>query len=564
MISLSHVMMPAQGAPRLAALAAVAVFAITLMLRLGFMPAGDSPVIFSGDETEMHEAALGMVMGVPPQRLIWPGGLMRLAALAHLGVTWLADASMPKSPDGLARHLGQVLLHPEGAMWWMRFCGALTLAAGFAAAAWMAVRAGAPLLWATGLLTAASVFPLHWMSGCMATPDAMAWGLALVSLSITWSGGVFTGAVIAGLAVGTKMTTLPLLPAFALMAVAGGKMDVRRAAANWGCGLLLGLLVANPYFLAEPVRLMKTMTGVLRFRAGDVTGMAGALTLLGQSLPVWLCVLGFAALVAAWKWRLRAATVGAVLSALWLIQACAASRQVMERYFSPLGMLLLFLVLVVLLPVLATAQGRMRQVFSLLVVLLAAGSCVDGWMVMRRMQQGMADHHEVEINLGQMLATMKGARVAVDSTLFVPHVRRHAKAASLDAQAQYLEQSRVGHESMVSPLTGFGFSAASIRVFGGLFDEAEANMAARLRAMAAATSGQHDMEWFSNGLQAADGRIWRMDAVAAVEGLQSGKLDAAVFVGEPPEALARYKRIVFEKGVRKLCAVIAPRNSSGL
>ena len=535
----------------MAVLGALFVFAVVFTQRLWFVPSADSSVFFTEDEVEMHEASLGIVLGTVPQRLIWPGGMMRYVALTQLAASWLADESLAKSPDGFAQHVGGVLLSPEDSWRWMRLCSAFIASVGFAAPVWLAIRIGVPALWATCLAIAAAAFPLCWMSGCMATPDAMAWGLVLIALVVTYRGAIFVGAVIAGLAIGTKMTILPLLPALALLAVSRGR-PVPRLAGAWCCGLLLGLLVANPYFLADPVRMIKTMVGVLRFKDGDFIGMPGALGYLVGSIPLWLVVLGLVSLVAAGLWHQRAVMAGTIISILWMILASAASKQVMERYFMPLGMLLLFLVLILLLPVLSLVKGRMRLVFSILVVMLAVGSSLDGWMAMQGTQTGMNGYHQAEVELGKFLGTLGNQRVALDSSLFVPHLRRHATAGRLDTMAEDLEVAHVAHRSVAATLSGFGFSAPAIRVFGGLFDEAEVNLAARLRAMAAASKGKLEMFWYCKEATVADGRLWQLDSHKVISMLQRSELDAVVFVDAVPASLAKMEKMVFGGATRKL------------
>ena len=45
----------------------------------------------------MHDVSLGPVLGTVPQRLIWPGGLMRHVALVHLGFSALLQ-DVPRTP----------------------------------------------------------------------------------------------------------------------------------------------------------------------------------------------------------------------------------------------------------------------------------------------------------------------------------------------------------------------------------------------------------------------------------------------------------------------------------
>lgn len=527
-----------------ALLAALGLLLVVFALRMCFVPDAGSLLLFNSDESEMHEAALGPVLGTVPQRLIWPGGLMRYVALAHLGVSAVLDACVARSPDGLAVHIGRVLLNPGEAWNWMRVFGAFGSALGFAAVVWLALRRGVPVLWAVGLAFAVAAFPLHWMHGCMTTPDALAWGLALVALTVSWESAgslwlVFASAVVAGLSLGSKMTMLPMVPALALVAASRGHPAVRALAA-WGCGLLLGMLVATPFFLADPVRLVKTMVGVVKFKPGDFTGLGATLRLMLGGIPVWLIAAGGLAMVAAWVRRERAVLAGLVVSSAWMIQSAAGSKQVVERYFPPLGMVLFFAVMVLLLPWLNQKfahGGKAHRAVSLVVVLIGGFCLWQGWSVMSLERAMMVQRHEPLARVAAALAGMNVKRVALDSSLYGPRLNRLATAASLDALAEHLEVAQVGHGSVRPTLEGFGFSPAAIRVLGGLFDEVEVNQAARLRAMAAASTGSVQVRWFFSGDNPVYGRLWKDDRAAVEGALLNRELDAAVFVGAVPPAL---------------------------
>jgi hypothetical protein len=533
--------------PSRALLAALGLGVAVFVLRLCFIPASESLLLFNSDEAEMHEAALGPVLGTVPQRLIWPGGVMRHVALVHLGASAVLDNKVTMSPDGLAVHIGQVLLDPGKAWTWMRVFGAFGSAAGFAVVVWLVAKRGVPVHWALAIAFAMAVYPLHWMHGCMTTPDALAWGLALVALTLAWESAgtlwlVLASGVVAGLSVGSKMTMLPMVPALALVAVSRGH-PVVRALAAWGCGLLLGLLLATPYFLADPVRLAKTMLGVVKFKPGDFTGLATTLRLMLGGIPVWLVVAGALAMIAAWIRRERVMLAGLVLSSAWMIQSAAGSKQVVERYFPPLGMVLFFAVTVLLLPWINKKYGNDRggsRVVSCICLLLAGLSLWNGWKVMSLEHEAMVRRAEPAAMLAEVLKGMDVKRVALDSRLYGPRLSQLASAGSLDALAEHLEMEQVGHRSMIPTLSGFGFSHATIRVLGGLFDEVEVNQAARLRAMAAAATGTLELRWFFSGKEAVYGRLWK-DNVSGVEAsLQRGELDAVVFVGNVPPALASW------------------------
>lgn len=516
-----------------------------LALRLGFIPGPEERLVFDPDEVEMHDVSLGPVLGTVPQRLIWPGGLMRHVALVHLGVSALLQ-DVPRTPEGLAGHIGRVLLEPGQAWAWMRWAGAFVSALGFALPVGLALRLGVPWVWAVALALAAACFPLHWRHGCMTTPDALAWGLALVSLTVARSGAMsveraFGSALLTGLALGSKLTLLPMMPALAL-ACWDRRLPWMKMLLAWSCGLLLGMLVATPWFLADPVRLVKTMLGVVKFKPGEATGAGETLRLLLLGIPVWLIVAGLAGVGAAfWSRQGRVLAAAMIVSALWLLKTAMDSKQVVDRYFPPLGMLLFFAALVWLLPLLAARlQGRRRVMISAGLTVLAALTLLQGWRAMdlewREMESRHAAHLEVLADLQKTGAT----RIALDATLFRSPMSLLADAASFDAVAEHLEQERVGHRGVEEMLGGYGLSGAAVRVLGGLFDEVEANQSARLRAMAAGTRGKQRVWWFNAGDNPVYGRQWMQDGASVEAALAGGGLDVAVFAGKLPASLSGF------------------------
>lgn len=537
-----------------ALLAALLVFGLLLVLRGVFIPGADEPLLFDPDEAEMHEASLGPVLGTVPQRLIWPGGLMRHVALAHLAASAVLQGA-PRTPEGLAVHIGRVLLEPGQAWAWMRWAGSLVSAVGFAAPVWLAVRLGVPWAWAVLTALAAACFPLHWRHGCMTTPDAMAWGLALVALTVTRAGvlterRIFGSALLAGLALGSKMTLLPVMPALAL-----ASLDIRRPWAGrftvWLCGLVLGMLVATPWFLADPVRLVKTMLGVVKFKPGEMTGAAETLRLMMTGIPAWLLAAGLAGVGAAlWRRQDKGLAWGVIVSMLWLFRTAVTSKQVVDRYFPPLGMVLFFAVMIWLLPLLAAhLQGRFRRWLTAGLVLLTGLCLAQGWQTMSRETHEMRAVQARCLEVRDHLLKVGARRIAIDSTLFRSSLVQLAEPASLDALAEHLELARVGHRGVEGMLAGYGMSPSAVKVLGGLFDEVEANQSARLRAMAAGARGRQQTWWFYAGDNPVYGRQWKQDAGAVAAALTGGELDAAVFVGEVPGTLSALEHRTFAGSV---------------
>lgn len=526
-------------------LAGTSLAILLFVLRLLFIPGQEERLIFDPDEAEMHDVSLGPVLGTVPQRLIWPGGLMRHVALVHLGGAALLQ-DVPRTPEGLASHIGRVLLEPGQACAWMRWTGAFISALGFALPVGLAMRLGVPWAWAAALALAAACFPLHWRHGCMTTPDALAWGLALAALTAARAGTMsveraFGSALLAGLALGSKLTLLPMVPALAL-ACWDRRLPWMKLLPAWSCGLLLGMLVATPWFLADPVRLVKTMLGVVKFKPGEATGAGETLRLLLLGIPVWLIVAGLAGVGAAFCSRQgRVLAAGMMVSVLWLLKTAMDSKQVVDRYFPPLGMLFFFAALVWLLPLLASRlQGWRRRMVSTGLLLLAAWTLVQGWRAMDLEWQEMNSRHAVHLEVLADFQKTGATRIALDATLFRSPMSLLADAASFDAVAEHLEQARVGHRGVEEMLAGYGLSGAAVRVLGGLFDEVEANQSARLRAMAAGTTGRHRVWWFNASDNPVYGRQWVQEGAEVEAALAGGGLDVAVFAGKLSASLSGF------------------------
>jgi hypothetical protein len=530
--------------PRLAVLVSVCVFAISFGHRSVFIPVGNPPVLFDSDEREMHEASIGAALGATPQRLIWPGGLVRHAGLLHLGLSWVLDRSGAKTPDSFARHIGKILIEPEGAYLWIRGFNALISALGFAMLAGLAVRSGCPPEWAVMALSTAQALPLHLMHGSMITPDGLAWGLLLTALVLGWKGGqslwwVLVSGSIAGLAVGCKLTILPMLPAAAILAARSGPALVPGLAA-WSTGLLLGALVANPFFLADPVRLAKTLIGVLKFKESSMMGWPGALNLLLAAIPAWLLALGSASLFVAWRKGARLQVYGALVSAAWLLHSTANSRQVVERYYPPLGIVLLFYVLVFLLPRLAEARLSRRWWMTAGLALATGVIIISSHTRVKQIQHQAQEGSRPALVASDVIQKKAFGRVAVDSALFLPVLIQRGSASGFDEQAEYLESSRVEYRTLAQMLGNFHFTPEAVRVLGGLFNEVEVNQAARLRAMATASTGPIHIAWFFNGDQTALGRIWKHGLPDARRLLDAGEVEAVFFRKHLPESFIGY------------------------
>lgn len=115
-----------------------------------------------------------------------------------------------------------------------------------------------------------------------------------------------------------------------------------------------------------------------------------------------------------------------------------------------------------------------------------------------------------------------------------------ADAGSFDVVAEHLEQARVGHRGVEDMLRGYGLSGSAVRVLGGLFDEVEANQSARLRAMAAGTTGRRRVWWFNASDSPVYGRQWMQEGAEVEAALAGGGLDVAVFAGKLPASLSGF------------------------
>ena len=268
------------------------------------------------------------------------------------------------------------------------------------AAAWLGLRTLAVPRWAAGLIVAAlSLTPMltHWQTnGASNDLPALAWLVCAAALSVAAARRpalLAPALVAAGLAVGTKATTLPLAALSLALALYAGRQQVRRLAPQLGVALAVAVaaggywylrnlvdhgsplwpLVATPWSDAKPflyavldVSFFDRPRGTLRELGDDYLELfAGGAVLLGGALLAPLAA------------PRRAVLGGALATALSLLLWTRApltgvSQPGFEAVtLSTLRYLMPTLAVAALTVGLVAREGRPRSLFALAVLVLA-------------------------------------------------------------------------------------------------------------------------------------------------------------------------------------------------
>lgn len=491
----------------------------------------------------MYQSSFGQLLGTPAQRLIWPGGLMRHYVVGHVLVSFALDSKAEKSPEGFARSVGNQLRKPWSGLIGMRVLGSLLAALGFGALAAAAVRSGVPAVFAAAMSVVFSTSELMIGHAVMATPDAMAWGLFLIALTLAWSGTSVTRPAllaggVGGLALGSKLTVLVIVPA--LVGVILSRSNNRwRDLFVCGLAIAAGAVIANPFFIADPFRVAKTLIGVTKFKDAEIVGWGGAMTNFFAGIPFWVIACGASAILMASLKRRWFLGGGLVISTLWLLSSAAGSRQVEPRYFVPLGLAYAFAGFVLIFPFIEVLPIRLRRLAT---IAATVGACC--LLILSTIRQAQSDVNRINSTepiqrAAQDLVALSSGRVLVDEDCFDTLLRAHVSSASFARAADEIEQRNLGGKGAARLASGHGASSLLLEVFGGLFDETGANHVARLRAMAASPGGNLNVSWFHPDAEHPGARLWPLAGNEAFDAFRSGDFEMLVIRGPAPAGLGR-------------------------
>jgi hypothetical protein len=302
---------------------------------------GTPDSLLNDSELEMTFAALDRFLGVPSAVLIWPAGLLHILAVPLFLGDFIFSPHCSASPAAFVAYLSEMYRQPWHALLLIRLTVVLTSSLSLAAlhqpfSAILENRFSG-LLAVIGL----STVPIFWSHSHAGVPDSVAFGLAAASLApllvrpvndrrIAMSG------LLAGLAVASKVTVIPLLPfviAVALQHCVGSKW---RSLLKLSLFLGVGFAVGCPYLWTDPVRFAKTVLGNAA-RNGMPMGFGNALLTTLDVLPVWFCTMLIAGFVLLAIKRQGWLFAGAIASSALTIKIVAGAGVTFPRYLLPLA-----------------------------------------------------------------------------------------------------------------------------------------------------------------------------------------------------------------------------------
>ncbi len=297
--------------------------------------------LLNDSELEMTFGALDRFLGVPSAILIWPAGTLHILAVPCFLADFFIRHATSLSPTSFVAYLSEMYREPWHALLLVRLTvvlvSSLCFASLFAPFANLLGSRAASLM---AMLSLATV-PMLWSHSYMAVPDSVAFAFGSAALSpvlanpvgkkqVAWAG------VLAGLAVASKVTVVPLLlfvVAVAVSAFAGSKW---RAILIFASSAFIGFSIGCPYIWTDPVRFVKTVIGNIA-RQGSPLGVTNALLTTVEVVPFWL-LLGFLiGLVLLLKQRRWLTVAGALLTTVMTIKVVADAGVVFPRYWLPLA-----------------------------------------------------------------------------------------------------------------------------------------------------------------------------------------------------------------------------------
>jgi len=287
----------------LGALALIAVFVTALWGTIQNLPEGVHPL--SGDERDFVE--------IGTELLPVYGRCLMLDPSAWTDPVWGEKFNNYGSPNprigvfilGAAALVIDRTLGPESRAYSLRVFMALVSACTAVVVVWIASQSASPLAGGYALLLM-MLHPIIRMSRVLVVPETPMLLFALLALAFLVAGLGRGNAVVrptllvlagllAGVAVGTKLYGVALLPAFLVLCLLRGRKLGRRGWAFVGLGLLLGVVVffiSNPLLIQSPALCIRAMTiGHLETHGGAFgmygAGMESVLLMLRRATALW-------------------------------------------------------------------------------------------------------------------------------------------------------------------------------------------------------------------------------------------------------------------------------------
>jgi hypothetical protein len=320
---------------------------LTILLAIGialtrwaYAPQALDRKIRNSDELEMVLSTLDRYAGVPPTSLNWPGTVQQMAFVPVVAADYLISSGLRLSPRSFVEYLGAAYRDPWPLLLCMRGLVILISSVGFALlCVSLANRTGSI---AAGVVCAGFLITntLLWQLSFMAMADGVSLGLLAAALALLVGRElerrrVIGAAVLVGLALASKMTTVLALPLVVALLLAHTR---RRAAALMlflvVCGI--ALVVGCPYVLLDPLRIAKNVFGNLT-KSGQPIGLGGASEMIAfETLGVLLSVAFGAALLVCVVRRRWSLLIGAAVCFGLAVVLTMCSADVFARYYGGL------------------------------------------------------------------------------------------------------------------------------------------------------------------------------------------------------------------------------------
>jgi hypothetical protein len=531
----------ARGAGRIA-LEVAGVAALILLTRVPALLLFDRSVLFNTDELELTFAALDRFLGVPSNVLIWPAGTMQMLAVPLFGIDFVVSSGLRPSPTAYAAYFSHTYRAPWHALALIRWSVALLSSVGFAALYVPFTR----LLRSrtTGLLAALflATTPVVWLHSHVAMLDAITFGFACASMAVLLRSEVrerdiVVAGLLAGLAVASKVTVIPLMPFVAGILVQRRPGGLWRAVLLFGGAAALGFMVGCPYIWTDPVRLAKTVYGNAT-RAGTPLGLARTLRMAADVVPVWLW--GLLVLAAIWCLRQRqfwilGGTLATVLGTIYLV---SRSGIVFPRYLLPIVPVAAVLGTLAL----GREQGagweraiaqrlRIAPVAAFLALVVVANMVVYARSLPREMGTMVA-----AVDVARVVGGLPdGTRVAIPWDVF-RHVAASASSESLGRLGRGCGEAFVDGTAVADFTSRRGVPRSAVAAVPRVFDEEEQAFLAAMAVMSSDPTIQGiDLRvWAKPELAPRFGFLTQREALAMFE---AGELDAVV-VNDVPSGYA--------------------------
>jgi hypothetical protein len=307
-------------------------------------------------------------------------------------------------------------------------------------------------------------------------------------------------------------------------------------------GCCFGALLANPFFLADPFRIAKSLIGTTQFKEAGRVGFIGAFSAMAEVFPFWLPLGAILACTLLWRAGQKLLVLAVVASSLLVLVCLAGLQERAARYCVPLGTVFMFLSLLVSLPRLANVMNQKSVTIAGLAV-MAGGvwSLYSGHYQVLQAANIWRSEWLASTATAEYLQKHADQTFVLDFNLWNPPVLAVVSDGSRGELAEFLEEKRVGQVGVCEELSRFPISHKSAQALGNLFDETDVSLAARLRAMAAIPSKGPRALIFHQGMTKAGSRLVPYSPRDLPKMLESRRVDAVLCRDRNPSELGHFQ-----------------------